>query len=179
MVMDGGGLPAVMFIEINVATNLNTKPERTRIMAPKRKVTYEVIESMKMLHNQGVRVAMIANVLGFSNWTVYQARNAGWNLNKYKQQTRAHFEAQKKDVKDTSVSSSSNSSLNGESSVIPSSNLTPDMFADTVNKLTSIAGGIVEINRTIGQLVSIFQHIDDELTGEVKDSTKEDESLTI
>jgi hypothetical protein len=63
--------------------------------------------------------------------------------------------------------------------VIPSSNLTPDMFADTVNKLTSIAGGIVEINRTIGQLVSIFQHIDDELTGEVKDSTKEDESLTI
>ena len=52
-------------------------------MARKRKVTSEVIESMKMLHDQGVKVAMIADVLSFSKWTVYQAKNADWNLDKY------------------------------------------------------------------------------------------------
>tara|TARA_R110002020_G_scaffold83096_6_gene205831 strand:- start:3779 stop:4234 length:456 start_codon:yes stop_codon:yes gene_type:complete len=140
-------------------------PERTRIMARKRKVTTEVIESMRMLHDQGVKVAMIADVLSFSKWTVYQAKNADWNLDKYVAKRNAYFEAQKKDVRDTSI-------LNGESSVIPPdntayfSNLTENGFTDTVNKLTSIAGGIVEINRTLAQLVSIFQHIDDELTGE-------------
>ena len=134
-------------------------------MPRKRKVTSEVIESMKMLHDQGVKVAMIADVLSFSKWTVYQAKNADWNLDKYVAKRNAYFEAQKKDVRDTSI-------LNGESSVIPPdntayfSNLTENGFTDTVNKLTSIAGGIVEINRTLAQLVSIFQHIDDELTGE-------------
>jgi hypothetical protein len=134
-------------------------------MARKRKVTTEVIESMRMLHDQGVKVAMIADVLSFSKWTVYQAKNADWNLDKYVAKRNAYFEAQKKDVRDTSI-------LNGESSVIPPdntayfSNLTENGFTDTVNKLTSIAGGIVEINRTLAQLVSIFQHIDDELTGE-------------
>jgi len=152
-------------------------PERTIVMPRKRKVTSEVIESMKMLHDQGVKVAMIADVLSFSKWTVYQAKNSDWNLDTYVTKTRAHFEAQKKDVRDTSIVLSSSTSLNGESSVIPSgdsvyfSNLrfiTENGFADTVNKLTSIAGGIVEINRTLAQLVSIFQHIDDELTGETK-----------
>jgi hypothetical protein len=134
-------------------------PERTIVMARKRKVTSEVIESMKMLHDQGVKVSMIADVLSFSKWTVYQAKNADWNLDTYVTKTRAHFEAQKKDVRDTSIVLSSSTSLNGESSVIPTESL-------TAHKLTSIAGGIVEINRTLGQLVSIFQHIDDELTGE-------------
>ena len=147
-------------------------PERTRIMARKRKVTPEVIESMKMLHDQGVTVSMIADVLKFSKWTVYQAKNAEWNLSKYIKQTRAHFDAQKKEVKDTSVLLSSNIPLNGESSALPTESL-------TAYKLTSIAGGIVEINRTLGQLVSIFQHIDDELTGEVKANPPVDESLTI
>jgi len=114
-------------------------------MARKRKVTPEVIESMKMLHDQGVTVSMIADVLKFSKWT---------------------------EVKDTSVLLSSNIPLNGESSALPTESL-------TAYKLTSIAGGIVEINRTLGQLVSIFQHIDDELTGEVKASPDGDESLTI
>ena len=123
MVMDGGGLPVVMFMETNVATNPNTKPERTRIMAPKRKVTYEVIESMKMLHDQGVKVSMIADVLKFSKWTVYQAKNAEWNLSKYIKKTRAHFDFQKKEVKDTSIVLSSNSRLNGESSTIKSNDL--------------------------------------------------------
>jgi hypothetical protein len=147
-------------------------PERTIVMARKRKVTSEVIESMKMLHDQGVKVAMIADVLSFSKWTVYQAKNADWNLDKYVEKRNAHFDAQKKDVRDTSILLSSSTSLNGESSVIPTddsaylSNLTSNGFTDTINKLTSIAGGIVEINRTLGQLVSIFQHIDDELTGE-------------
>jgi len=150
-------------------------PERTRIMARKRKVTTEVIESMRMLHDQGVKVSMIADVLSFSKWTVYQAKNADWNLDKYVAKRNAHFEAQKKDVRDTSI-------LNGESSVIPPdntayfSNLTENGFADTVNKLTSIAGGIVEINRTLAQLVSIFQHIDDELTGE---TTTTEETTTV
>ena len=144
-------------------------------MARKRKVTTEVIESMRMLHDQGVKVAMIADVLSFSKWTVYQAKNADWNLDTYVTKTRAHFEAQKKDVRDTSI-------LNGESSVIPPdntayfSNLTENGFTDTVNKLTSIAGGIVEINRTLAQLVSIFQHIDDELTGE---TTTTEETTTV
>ena len=144
-------------------------------MARKRKVTTEVIESMRMLHDQGVKVSMIADVLSFSKWTVYQAKNADWNLDKYVAKRNAHFEAQKKDVRDTSI-------LNGESSVIPPdntayfSNLTENGFADTVNKLTSIAGGIVEINRTLAQLVSIFQHIDDELTGE---TTTTEETTTV
>ena len=144
-------------------------------MARKRKVTPEVIESMKMLHDQGVKVAMIADVLSFSKWTVYQAKNADWNLDKYVAKRNAYFEAQKKDVRDTSI-------LNGESSVIPPdntayfSNLTENGFTDTVNKLTSIAGGIVEINRTLAQLVSIFQHIDDELTGE---TTTTEETTTV
>ena len=56
------------------------------------------------------------------------------------------------------------------------SNLTENGFTDTVNKLTSIAGGIVEINRTLAQLVSIFQHIDDELTGE---TTTTEETTTV
>jgi|TARA_R110002167_G_scaffold67888_1_gene191764 hypothetical protein len=147
-------------------------PERTIVMARKRKVTSEVIESMKMLHDQGVKVAMIADVLSFSKWTVYQAKKADWNLDKYITTRNAHFDAQKKDVRDTSILLSSSTSLNGESSVIPTdglsnlSTLASNGFTDTVNKLTSIAGGIVEINRTLGQLVSIFQHIDDELTGE-------------
>ena len=130
-------------------------------MARKRKVTPEVIESMKMLHDQGVKVAMIADVLSFSKWTVYQAKNADWNMDKYITTRNAHFDAQKKEVKDTSVLLSSNIPLNGESSALPTESL-------TAYKLTSIAGGIVEINRTLGQLVSIFQHIDDELTGETK-----------
>tara|TARA_R110001583_G_scaffold146314_4_gene298337 strand:+ start:1329 stop:1763 length:435 start_codon:yes stop_codon:yes gene_type:complete len=144
-------------------------------MARKRKVTTEVIESMRMLHDQGVKVAMIADVLSFSKWTVYQAKNADWNLDKYVAKRNAYFEAQKKDVRDTSI-------LNGESSVIPPdntayfSNLTENGFTDTVNKLTSIAGGIVEINRTLAQLVSIFQHIDDELTGE---TTTTEETTTV
>ena len=144
-------------------------------MPRKRKVTSEVIESMKMLHDQGVKVAMIADVLSFSKWTVYQAKNADWNLDKYVAKRNAYFEAQKKDVRDTSI-------LNGESSVIPPdntayfSNLTENGFTDTVNKLTSIAGGIVEINRTLAQLVSIFQHIDDELTGE---TTTTEETTTV
>ena len=118
---------------------------------------------------------MIADVLSFSKWTVYQAKNADWNLDKYVAKRNAYFEAQKKDVRDTSI-------LNGESSVIPPdntayfSNLTENGFTDTVNKLTSIAGGIVEINRTLAQLVSIFQHIDDELTGE---TTTTEETTTV
>ena len=185
MVMDGGGLPVVMFMETNVATNPNAKPERTRIMARKRKVTPAVIESMKMLHDQGVKVSMIADVLKFSKWTVYQAKNAEWNLSKYIKKTRAHFDFQKKEVKDTSIVLSANSRLNGEDSTIESNdlahleNLTLNGFVDTVSKLSAIHSGIFEITKTLKRIESIFNHIDDELTGEVNPSPVEDESLTI
>lgn len=68
-------------------------------MARKRTVTTEVIDSMKMLHDQGVKVAMIANVLGFSKWTVYQVRNANWDVDTYRQRSRAHFDSQRQSVK--------------------------------------------------------------------------------
>jgi len=188
MVMDGGGLPVVMFMETNVATNPNAKPERTRIMARKRKVTPAVIESMKMLHDQGVKVSMIADVLKFSKWTVYQAKNAEWNLSKYIKKTRAHFDFQKKEVKDTSIVLSANSRLNGEDSTTISNDivalaylehLTKSGFLDTIKTLNTINRGINEINRNLGRIELIFKHIDDELTGEVNPSPVEDESLTI
>ena len=147
-------------------------PERTIVMARKRKVTSEVIESMKMLHDQGVKVAMIADVLSFSKWTVYQAKNADWNLDTYVTKTRAHFEAQKKDVRDTSIVLSSSASLNGESSVIPTdgllnlSKLTLEGFVDTVRSLDRVCAEVHNINVTLRRLEKTFQHIDDELTGE-------------
>ena len=147
-------------------------PERTIVMARKRKVTSEVIESMKMLHDQGVKVAMIADVLSFSKWTVYQAKNADWNLDKYVEKRNAHFDAQKKDVKDTSILLSSSTSLNGESSVIPTdglsnlSKLTLEGFVDTVRSLDRVCAEVHNINVTLRRLEKTFQHIDDELTGE-------------
>ena len=140
-------------------------------MPRKRKVTSEVIESMKMLHDQGVKVAMIADVLSFSKWTVYQAKNADWNLDTYVTKTRAHFEAQK-DVRDTSIVLSSSTSLNGESSVIPTdglsnlSKLTLEGFVDTVRSLDRVCAETHNINVTLRRLEKTFQHIDDELTGE-------------
>jgi len=141
-------------------------------MSRKRKVTSEVIESMKMLHDQGVKVAMIADVLSFSKWTVYQAKNADWNLDKYVETRNAHFDAQKKSVKDTSISLSSSTSLNGESSVISTnglsnlSKLTLEGFSDTVRGLDRVCSGIHNINLTLKRLEKTFKHIDDELTGE-------------
>ena len=141
-------------------------------MARKRKVTSEVIESMKMLHDQGVKVSMIADVLSFSKWTVYQAKNADWNLDKYVEKRNAHFDAQKKDVRDTSILLSSSTSLNGESSVIPTdglsnlSKLTLEGFVDTVRSLDRVCAEIHNINVTLRRLEKTFQHIDDELTGE-------------
>ena len=66
---------------------------------PRRKITADAIASMKMLFEQGVKVSMIAEVLGISNWTVYQVRNSDWDFDSYKDRTRMHFDKQKKSVK--------------------------------------------------------------------------------
>jgi len=137
-------------------------------MARKKRVTSDVLSSMKMLHTQGVKVSMIAKVLGFSNWTVYQGLNAGWDFDTYRTKQREHFDKQAKQVKSNGVT------MNGDTSftVAPvgvdmasTGNLTVSGISElglVSDKLTSIAGGLVEINRNLGQLVSIFQRIDDE-----------------
>jgi len=137
-------------------------------MARKKRVTSDVLSSMKMLHTQGVKVSMIAKVLGFSNWTVYQGLNAGWDFDTYRTKQREHFDKQAKQVKSNGVT------MNGDTSftVAPvgvdmasTGNLTVSGVSElglVSDKLTSIAGGLVEINRNLGQLVSIFQRIDDE-----------------
>ena len=138
-------------------------------MARKKRVTSDVLSSMKMLHTQGVKVSMIAKVLGFSNWTVYQGLNAGWDFDTYRTKQREHFDKQAKQVKSNGVTT-----MNGDTSftVAPvgvdmasTGNLTVSGVSElglVSDKLTSIAGGLVEINRNLGQLVSIFQSIDDE-----------------
>jgi len=72
-------------------------------MARKKRVTSDVLSSMKMLHTQGVKVSMIAKVLGFSNWTVYQGLNAGWDFDTYRTKQREHFDKQAKQVKSNGI----------------------------------------------------------------------------
>ena len=137
-------------------------------MARKKRVTSDVLSSMKMLHTQGVKVSMIAKVLGFSNWTVYQGLNAGWDFDTYRTKQREHFDKQAKHVKSNGVTMNDDVSF----TVAPvgvdmasTGNLTVSGVSElglVSDKLTSIAGGLVEINRNLGQLVSIFQRIDDE-----------------
>ena len=137
-------------------------------MARKKRVTSDVLSSMKMLHTQGVKVSMIAKVLGFSNWTVYQGLNAGWDFDTYRTKQREHFDKQAKQVKSNGVTMNDDISF----TVAPvgvdmasTGNLTVSGVSElglVSDKLTSIAGGLVEINRNLGQLVSIFQRIDDE-----------------
>lgn len=137
-------------------------------MARKKRVTSDVLSSMKMLHTQGVKVSMIAKVLGFSNWTVYQGLNAGWDFDTYRTKQREHFDKQAKQVKSNGVTMNDDVSF----TVAPvgvdtasTGNLTVSGVSElglVSDKLTSIAGGLVEINRNLGQLVSIFQRIDDE-----------------
>ena len=137
-------------------------------MARKKRVTSDVLSSMKMLHTQGVKVSMIAKVLGFSNWTVYQGLNAGWDFDTYRTKQREHFDKQAKQVKSNGVTMNDDISF----TVAPvgvdtasTGNLTVSGVSElglVSDKLTSIAGGLVEINRNLGQLVSIFQSIDDE-----------------
>jgi hypothetical protein len=137
-------------------------------MARKKRVTSDVLSSMKMLHTQRVKVSMIAKVLGFSNWTVYQGLNAGWDFDTYRTKQREHFDKQAKQVKSNGVTMNDDVSF----TVAPvgvdmasTGNLTVSGVSElglVSDKLTSIAGGLVEINRNLGQLVSIFQRIDDE-----------------
>ena len=137
-------------------------------MARKKRVTSDVLSSMKMLHTQGVKVSMIAKVLGFSNWTVYQGLNADWDFDTYRTKQREHFDKQAKQVKSNGVTMNDDVSF----TVAPvgvdmasTGNLTVSGVSElglVSDKLTSIAGGLVEINRNLGQLVSIFQRIDDE-----------------
>jgi len=137
-------------------------------MARKKRVTSDVLSSMKMLHTQGVKVSMIAKVLGFSNWTVYQGLNADWDFDTYRTKQREHFDKQAKQVKSNGVTMNDDVSF----TVAPvgvdtasTGNLTVSGVSElglVSDKLTSIAGGLVEINRNLGQLVSIFQSIDDE-----------------
>ena len=137
-------------------------------MARKKRVTSDVLSSMKMLHTQGVKVSMIAKVLGFSNWTVYQGLNADWDFDTYRTKQREHFDKQAKQVKSNGITMDDDVSF----TVAPvgvdmasTGNLTVSGVSElglVSDKLTSIAGGLVEINRNLGQLVSIFQRIDDE-----------------
>ena len=116
---------------------------------------------------------MIAKVLGFSNWTVYQGLNADWDFDTYRTRQRAHFDKQAKQVKSNGVTLDNSGTVtfsNGDGDTSTAGTLTVGASSDMLNrqlgvladKLTSIAGGIVEMNRNLGQLVSLFEHIDDE-----------------
>ena len=137
-------------------------------MARKKRVTSDVLSSMKMLHTQGVKVSMIAKVLGFSNWTVYQGLNADWDFDTYRTKQREHFDKQAKQVKSNGITMDDDISFTATPvgvDMASTGNLTVSGVSElglVSDKLTSIAGGLVEINRNLGQLVSIFQRIDDE-----------------
>ena len=131
-------------------------------MARKKRVTSDVLSSMKMLHTQGVKVSMIAKVLGFSNWTVYQGLNAGWDFDTYRTKQREHFDKQAKQVKSNGVTMNDDVSFTVAPVGVDMASTGVSELGLVSDKLTSIAGGLVEINRNLGQLVSIFQRIDDE-----------------
>ena len=138
---------------------------------PRRKITVEAIASMKMLYDQGVKVSMIAEVLGISNWTVYQVRNADWDFDSYKDRTRMHFDKQKKSVKrdalitePNALGLTTNPDTQGEASDEwgaylneQNGSLTIGTYPPVSDKLQEVVTQLTQLNTTFEKLLSFFE----------------------
>jgi len=138
---------------------------------PRRKITVEAIASMKMLYDQGVKVSMIAEVLGISNWTVYQVRNADWDFDSYKDRTRAHFDKQKKSVKrdalitePNALGLTTNPDTQGEASDEWGTYLTEQngtvsigAYSPVAERLQGVITQLTQLNTTFEKLLSFFE----------------------
>jgi len=138
---------------------------------PRRKITVEAIASMKMLYDQGVKVSMIAEVLGISNWTVYQVRNADWDFDSYKDRTRMHFDKQKKSVKRDALITEPNAlglTTNPDtkeeasdewSAYVNEQNgsLTIGTYPPVSDKLQEVITQLTQLNTTFEKLLSFFE----------------------
>ena len=138
---------------------------------PRRKITVDAIASMKMLFEQGVKVSMIAEVLGISNWTVYQVRNADWDFDSYKDRTRMHFDKQKKSVKrdalitePNALGLTTNPDTQGEASDEwgaylneQNGSLTIGTYPPVSDKLQEVITQLTQLNTTFEKLLSFFE----------------------
>jgi len=138
---------------------------------PRRKITVEAIASMKMLYDQGVKVSMIAEVLGISNWTVYQVRNADWDFDSYKDRTRMHFDKQKKSVKrdalitePNALGLTTNPDTQGEASDEWGTYLTEQngtvsigAYSPVAERLQEVITQLTQLNTTFEKLLSFFE----------------------
>tara|TARA_R100000501_G_C2621910_1_gene115158 strand:- start:1263 stop:1700 length:438 start_codon:yes stop_codon:yes gene_type:complete len=138
---------------------------------PRRKITVEAIASMKMLYDQGVKVSMIAEVLGISNWTVYQVRNADWDFDSYKDRTRMHFDKQKKSVKRDALITEPNAlGLTTNPDTLEEASdewgaylneqngsLTIGTYPPVSDKLQEVITQLTQLNTTFEKLLSFFE----------------------
>jgi len=138
---------------------------------PRRKITVEAIASMKMLYDQGVKVSMIAEVLGISNWTVYQVRNADWDFDSYKDRTRMHFDKQKKSVKrdaliaePNALGLTTNPDTQGEASdewgmYVNEQNgsVSIGAYSPVAERLQEVITQLTQLNTTFEKLLSFFE----------------------
>ena len=138
---------------------------------PRRKITVEAIASMKMLYDQGVKVSMIAEVLGISNWTVYQVRNADWDFDSYKDRTRTHFDKQKKSVKrdaliaePNALGLTTNPDTQGEASdewgmYVNEQNgsVSIGAYSPVAERLQEVITQLTQLNTTFEKLLSFFE----------------------
>jgi|TARA_Y100000034_G_scaffold91973_1_gene111050 hypothetical protein len=85
-------------------------------MSRNKPVTAKVLEGMKMLHEQGVKVSMIADVFGYTAWTVYKGRDANWDFSTYKKDAKTRLAGIRKSVK--SKTASTNGSATSKVSTI-------------------------------------------------------------
>ena len=138
---------------------------------PRRKITADAIASMKMLFEQGVKVSMIAEVLGISNWTVYQVRNADWDFDSYKDRTRMHFDKQKKSVKRDALTTDPDTKeiATDEWGAILESNgnltvghntenaMTIGPYTPVSERLQEVITQLTQLNTTFEKLLSFFE----------------------
>ena len=138
---------------------------------PRRKITADAIASMKMLFEQGVKVSMIAEVLGISNWTVYQVRNADWDFDSYKDRTRMHFDKQKKSVKrdalitePNALGLTTNPDTQGEASdewgmYVNEQNgsVSIGAYSPVAERLQGVITQLTQLNTTFEKLLSFFE----------------------
>jgi len=163
----------------NVQKEINKKGV---VMARNRKVTQEILSSMRMLRDNGVKASMIAEALGFSKWVVYQGMNSDWDFNKYKQRTAALNKTQTLN----NIVSAPNEAHHTEefmSEHLEKQNALIQKLIDVVlplsNRLLGVSehlrmnGGMVkDTNRILSRIASAFEHIDKELTS--SDSKEQD-----
>ena len=134
---------------------------------PRRKITADAIASMKMLFEQGVKVSMIAEVLGISNWTVYQVRNADWDFDSYKDRTRMHFDKQKKSVKRDALTTDPDTKETATDEWSALTNQNNGMTIDSTgtlsyvppleSKLEEVVTQLTQLNTTFEKLLSFFE----------------------